>query len=112
MTFRFVLRALILPTLVYGLVGLVAAYFVWHGVNGQRGLKAGVEYEQRIAELRTELAGLAAERGQWERRIALIRGEAIDADLLEEEARIGLGRVHRNDLVILLPPPDAPAAGR
>ncbi len=37
-----VLRSFVIPLLLYGAAGLVAAYFVWHGVNGQRGLKAGV----------------------------------------------------------------------
>lgn len=87
----------------YGAAGLVAAYFVWHGVNGQRGLKASAEYEQRIADLRRELDVLKAERGQWERRIALVNSELIDSDILDNEARTALGRVHRNEVVILLP---------
>jgi len=102
---RHVLRSFVIPLLLYGAAGLVAAYFVWHGVNGQRGLKAGVEYEQRIAELRSELAGLKSERAQWERKLALMRGDVVDADILDEEARVVLGRAHRNDIVILAPPP-------
>lgn len=89
----------------YALAAGVSAYFIWHGLNGQRGLKASVEYEQRITELRRELAGLRGERGQWERRIALIRGEEVDRDILENEARAVLGRVHRNEVVLLPPPP-------
>lgn len=104
MMLRYVLRSILLPGLLYASAGLVAGYFVWHGVNGQRGLKASAEYEQRIAELGAELAGLKAERAQWERRIALIRGDEVDADLLDEEARITLGRVHRNEVVIFTQP--------
>ncbi|MBU3889229.1 MULTISPECIES: FtsB family cell division protein [Methylosinus] len=107
---RHVLRSFVIPLLLYGAAGLVASYFVWHGVNGQRGLKAGVEYEQRIAELRGELAGLKAERAQWERKLALVRGDVVDADILDEEARLVLGRAHRNDIVILTPP--APSTRR
>lgn len=104
MDIRLTLRRLVVPVILYGVAGLVAGYFVWHGVNGQRGLKAGVEYEQRIAELRHELDALKAERGQWERKISLIRGNEVDSDLLDNEARALLGRVHRNEVVILLPP--------
>jgi len=31
-----------------------------------------------------------------------LRGETIDHDLLEEEARARLGRVDKNDLIVLL----------
>jgi cell division protein FtsB len=44
------------------------------------------------------------ERGEWERRIALLRSDQIDRDLLDERARVMLGRVHRNDVVIMTAP--------
>jgi cell division protein FtsB len=100
---RVFLRSLILPVALYCVAGTVAAYFVWHGVNGQRGLKTGEEYEQRLAQLRLERDLLKLQRMQWESRIALIKGEKIDADILDEETRKSLGRVHKNDVVILLP---------
>lgn len=101
---RAIVRSLAAPLSLYGLAGLAAVYFVWHGVNGQRGLKAGEEYEQRLAQLRLERDLLKHERLQWERRIGLIRGENVDADILEDEARVLLGRVHKKDLVILTGP--------
>lgn len=104
---RVFLRSLILPVALYCVSGTVAAYFVWHGVNGQRGLKTGEEYEQRLSQLRLERDLLKIQRMQWDSRIALIKGERIDADILDEEVRGSLGRVHRNDVVILLPPRDA-----
>jgi cell division protein FtsB len=92
----------------YCVAGVVAAYFVWHGVNGHRGLKTGEEYEQKLAQLRLERDLLKLQRMQWESRIALIKGENIDADILDEEVRRSLGRVHKNEVVILLPEADAP----
>jgi cell division protein FtsB len=100
---RVFLRSLILPVTLFCVAGTVAAYFVWHGVHGQRGLKTGEEYEQKLSQLRLERDVLKIQRMQWEARIALIKGENIDADVLEEEARNRLGRVHKNDVVILLP---------
>lgn len=103
--YRFVAiaRSLIVPLSLCGLAGLIAAFFVWHGVHGRRGLKAGEEYEQRLAQLRLERGLLMLERMQWEKRIALIRGEAVDADILDEQARALLGRVHKDEVVILTP---------
>lgn len=92
-----------LPIALYCVAGTVAAYFFWHGVNGHRGLKTGEEYEQKLAQLRLERDLLKLQRMQWESRIALIKGEKIDADILDEETREGLGRVHKNEVVILLP---------
>lgn len=106
---RALLRSLLVSLSLYGLAGGIGAYFVWHGVNGQRGLKAGEEYEQKLAQLRLERDLLKLERMQWESRIALIKGENVDADILDDQARKALGRVHKNDVVILLPPPGAPA---
>lgn len=97
------LRSLILPVTLYCVAGVVASYFVWHGVNGQRGRKTGEEYEQKLAQLRMERDILKLQRMQWESRIALIKGENVDADILEEQTRKGLGRVHKNEVVILLP---------
>lgn len=101
---RILVRSLVLPLCLYSVAGVIGAYFVWHGVNGQRGLKAGEEYEQKLAELHMERNLLKLQRMHWESRIALVKGEKVDADLLEEQARKTLGRVHRNDVVILLPP--------
>lgn len=103
---RVLLHSLFLPMTLYCVAGTVAFYFVWHGVNGQRGLKTGEEYEQKLAQLRQERDLLRFQRMQWESRIALIKGEKIDADVLDDETRKRLGRVHPNDVVILLPQDD------
>ena len=100
---RAIVGSLIAPLILYGVAGTIAAYFVWHGVNGQRGLKMGEEYEQRLTELRFERDLLKLDRMQWEKRIALLRGETVDGDILEEEARSVLGRTHKNEVVILTP---------
>ncbi|HET6375414.1 MAG TPA: septum formation initiator family protein [Methylocella sp.] len=97
------LRAALYPLLLYCASGAIGGYFVWHAVNGERGLKTSDEYEHKIAALREELEGLKAEHASWNKRIALFSGRVIDRDLLEEEARAVLGRVSRDDLVILMP---------
>ncbi len=107
---RVMIRSLIVPFSLYGVAAALAAYFVWHGVNGQRGLRMGEEYEQQLAQLRRERDLLKFERMQWEKRIALIRGEQVDADILEDEVRARLGRVHKNEVVVLLPNAGAPGA--
>lgn len=97
------LRRLLLPLAFHAAAAATSAYFVWHAVNGQRGLKTSHEYEKQIADLQGDLDRLKAERERWSRRIALVRGDAIDRDVLEEESRLRLGRSHKYDLVILQP---------
>jgi cell division protein FtsB len=97
------LRSTLYPLLLYCVSGSIGAYFVWHALNGERGLKTKDEYEHKIAALRDELEGLKSEHAQWEQRIALLSGRVIDRDLLDEQARALLGRSSRNDLVVLLP---------
>lgn len=104
MVIRRRLRSILLPLLLYAVSGSVSSYFVWHAVNGERGLKTKEEYRKVMAELITENAGLRAEREQYERRISMMRAEAVERDILEEEARIQLGRVHKSDVVVFLKP--------
>ena len=105
MVIRTRLRAILYPILLYALSGSIAGYFVWTAVNGQRGLKTRLEYRQKMAALESELNTLESEREGWERRIALMRSDAVDRDLLDEEARAILGRVSNHDLVIFLQDP-------
>jgi len=101
---RVIARSLIIPLSLYCAAGAAAGYFVWHGVHGQRGLKTGEEYEQKLAQLKFERDALRVERMQWEARIGLIKGENVDADILDEQTRKNLGRVHKNEVVILTVP--------
>ena len=98
------LRANIAPIVFHVFSALVAGYFVWHALHGQRGLKTRDENAEKVAELQTTLDGLRAERARWRRNIDLVRGEAIDRDILEEQARVELGRIQKNEVVILDPP--------
>lgn len=96
------LRAILFPLALYCVSGSIGGYFVWHAVNGERGLKTNEDYERKIAALQAELRGLQRERGIWQAKIDLMHGTTIDQDLLDEEARVQLGRVNKNDLVVIL----------
>lgn len=102
MVIRRRLRSILLPLLLYAVSGSVSSYFVWHAVNGERGLKTKEEYRKVMAGLISENADLRAEREQYERRISMMRAEAVERDILEEEARVQLGRVHKSDVVVFL----------
>ncbi|MFN3890406.1 MAG: FtsB family cell division protein [Beijerinckiaceae bacterium] len=103
MVLRRRLFAILLPLALYAASASASSYFIWHAWNGQRGMKAKVEFRTEARTLQQELANLKAERFGLERRIAMMRAESVERDILEEEARRQLGRVHRNDVVVFLP---------
>jgi cell division protein FtsB len=101
-------RAILYAVQLYAFSGAADAYFIWHAVNDDRGLKVNEIYQRQIASLSQNLAGLKSDRQRWERRIALLTGPTIDRDLLEEEARARLGRADKNDLIVFLDPQARP----
>lgn len=100
MVIRRRLRAILFPLLLLSVAGPLASYFVWHAINGQRGIKAKEEYLAQMDVLNNERRTLQTEKASLERRISMLRGESVDRELIEEEARTVLGRVHKNDVII------------
>ena len=97
-------RRILVPLVLYGFSAALVSYFLHHANTGARGMEAKQQYKVQVDEFMRELDTVKAERLEWERRIALLRSDQIDRDLLEERARVMLGRVHRNDLVIMTGP--------
>jgi cell division protein FtsB len=97
-------RRVLIPLVLYSISAGVVGYFFHHAHSGARGIEARQKFETQASELSKELDGVKTERADWERRIGLLRSDQIDRDLLEERARIMLGRVHRNDLVTITGP--------
>jgi cell division protein FtsB len=95
------IRSLLLALLLYLVSGGVVWYFLLHAQTGSRGLEALGGLQTAIRSMETELAALTEERQGWEKRLRLMRDEGVDRDLLDERARSILGRVHRNDVVVI-----------
>lgn len=96
-------RMVVLPLALWSVSALVVGYFVTQAENGNRGLEAKRALKIQAYKLGQELAAAKAERATWEHRVNLLRSEQIDRDLLEERARVVLGRVHANDVVVITP---------
>jgi cell division protein FtsB len=89
----------------YVAAALLIGYFWVHAFTGDYGLNARLNIDQQIAKLSGELAGVKAERAVWERRVALLKSESLDPDLLDERARALLDYVDTHDLVLRLKRP-------
>jgi cell division protein FtsB len=84
----------------------VVGYFAYHSIEGDRGLVAWLRLNEQIKTASQELDGLQAERRALERRVALLRPESLDRDLLDEQVRIVLNYARPDEAVVL----DRPAA--
>jgi cell division protein FtsB len=89
----------------YAMAALMIGYFWFHAYSGNRGLRARQDIDVQMAELTAELDRLKAERGQWEKRVALLRPDRIDPDMLDERARALLDYTHPHDAVMILKRP-------
>lgn len=90
------LRSAVVPALCAGLV----AYFTIHAVQGQHGLLAWVQVAQQIERVRTDLAVAQAARAALEQKVALLRPDTLDRDMLDEQVRRVLGYVRPDEFVI------------
>ncbi len=81
----------------------VAAYFFWSATQGDRGLQAYARQQDQLRLANTELAGANAEMEVWERRVAGLRANHLDADALDERARAVLNLADPADVVVMYP---------
>ena len=81
------------------------AYFAYHAVQGDRGLLAWWNLRYEIEKTEFELEAVTAEKQALEHRVALLRPTSLDRDMLEEQARLMLGSVHPDELIVPTPVP-------
>jgi cell division protein FtsB len=82
---------------------MIVGYFAYHAVEGDRGLIAWVKLRQQAQETHALQAEVSAKRDHWRHRVAGLRPESLDRDLLEERARVLLGYGNPEDVVVLRP---------
>lgn len=80
---------------------LLCGYFVYHALHGDHGLLALRELETRAGTLGERAREVAARRAALESRVALLRPDSLDLDMLDEQARRQLGVLHPDEIAIL-----------
>jgi cell division protein FtsB len=86
----------------YTFAVLFIGYFAINAFTGNHGLRAQQDLDQQLAAMQTDLVRLKAERSVWERRVALLRSDRLDPDMLDERARALLGYADPHDVTLLL----------
>ena len=82
------------------MLGVTSGYLVWGASNGEHGLKAEGQIRRRGGRAQGGARRLKDERARWELRVASLRPESVDRDLLDEEAHALLDRVAKDEVVI------------
>jgi cell division protein FtsB len=103
------LRSILNALALYALAALLIGYFGVNAYNGNRGLKAKEDIDRQMATLTAELDRLKAEQARWERRIALLKSDDLDPDMLDERARTLLDYADPHDLTLMLNRPSLSA---
>jgi cell division protein FtsB len=96
------IRAFLAALGLYVLAALFIGYFGVNAYTGNHGLLAKQNLDQRIADLTRELEATKTERERWERRVALLKTDRIDPDMLDERARELLDYADPRDVTVLI----------
>jgi cell division protein FtsB len=75
-------------------------YFAWHAWKGPRGFPYQARLQAEVDALSGKQDAIATQRQQLEEKVALLRPESIDPDLLDEMARGQLQMARPGDLVV------------
>lgn len=86
---------------------LIVGYFIYHTIQGERGLFAMLRIQNEVRMADTTLVDLQEERKELAHRTTLLRSDSMDPDLLEEKSRELLNYSKPNEIIILTPDDDA-----
>lgn len=76
------------------------AYFIYHIIQGERGIMSWMRLEQKIQEAEIDLEKVQAEHDALQHRVQLLRPDSLDPDMLDERVRQAVNFA-RTDEVIL-----------
>ncbi len=77
-------------------------YFGFHAFHGSYGLWAMDQFEREQASLTLRLAYLKGQRRKLEERIAPVRPDGLDMEVVDVEARRSLNMIRADEIVIQL----------
>lgn len=78
----------------------MVVYFGYHAVHGERGFLAYVQLNKELEQAKLQATDLSDRRGAMEMKVAGLRPESLDLDLLDERARLLLNYGQASDGVV------------
>jgi len=80
---------------------LLLSYFVFHFIEGNRGLISYFEVTSELKEKKSDLKKLELEATTLENKVNLLRDGNIDPDMLEERAKSQLKIYAKDEFIIV-----------
>jgi cell division protein FtsB len=96
------IRAFLTALGLYVVAALFIGYFGINAYKGKNGIKARETLDRQIGDLAGELDRVKAERVRWERRVALLKADRLDPDMLDERARQLLNYTDPRDVTVMV----------
>lgn len=93
---RYRLRGLVVPVIFMALT----YYFGWNAVHGKSGLQAQVVQRAALLTQQQTADQIHNNMVLWQTRVASLSNQAVEPDMLNEEAREVLNLADPNDLVV------------
>src|SRR5580698_145496 len=96
--------------LVGPLLGLaLTSYFVYHTIEGDRGLGAWRDVTQQLRVANDQYSTVEAERDALAHKVAGLDPNHVDPDLLDQQIRQTLDLVAPNEIILMQPNPPSGA---
>ena len=83
------------------LLACTLGYFAYHTIQGERGVLAWLRLEKDLSVAEARATVLERERTNLQHRVALLRPDSLDPDLLEERARALLNYGAAGEVLVL-----------
>src|SRR6185312_563015 len=83
---------------------VLIVYFGLNLLQGDHGLLAWVQRAHQVHAAETQLAATEDELARLRHRSELLKGNHLDADLLDERTRAALNSIGQDEIVIFTPP--------
>lgn len=79
----------------------VVGYFIYHSTQGERGILAWINLQDRLHQAQQHLDQTVSYRKLLEEKVKGLRPESLNRDLLDQQVRLLLGYTHPDEVVIL-----------
>ncbi len=81
-------------------IACIVSYFGFHAVQGDRGILTWLQLSNQIGQSRASLVLSQAEERRLAHRVALLRRDNLDLDMLDERTRAVLNHARPGEVVV------------
>jgi len=81
----------------------LTSYFVYHTIEGDRGLRAWRDISRQLRVAKDQFATVEAERDALEHRVDGLNPNHVDPDLLDQQIRTQLDLVSPDEVILMQP---------